>query len=103
MENDLKRDELIRRSGVERWILTESACIDTPADRDAVVERMRYSIPAVDAVEVVRCGECIHSEKCMILEGILEGLAYNGIHIVSRNSIARMYCPFGKRREEAET
>jgi hypothetical protein len=54
----MENDKLVRMSDVERWILTESACIDTPADRDAVVERMRYSIPAVDAVEVVRCGKC---------------------------------------------
>ena len=47
----MENDKLVRMSDVERWILTESACIDTPADRDAVVERMRYSIPAVDAVE----------------------------------------------------
>lgn len=47
----MENDKLVRLSDVERWILTESACIDTPADRDAVVERMRYSIPAVGAVE----------------------------------------------------
>lgn len=41
-------DKLVRMSDVERWILTEPACIDTQADRDAVVERMRRSIPAVD-------------------------------------------------------
>lgn len=46
-------DKLVRLSDVEQWILTESASIDTPADRDAVVERMRYSIPTVDAVEVI--------------------------------------------------
>lgn len=49
-------DKLVRLRDVERWILTEAACIDTPADRDAVVERMRYSIPAVDAVEVPETG-----------------------------------------------
>lgn len=47
----MENDKSVRLSDVERWILTETACIDTPADRDAVVERMRYSIPAVDAVE----------------------------------------------------
>lgn len=55
-------DKLVRMSDVEQWILTEPASIDTPADRDAVVERMRYSIPAVDAVEVVRCRKCKHWE-----------------------------------------
>ena len=48
----MENDKLVRLSDVERWILTETASLDTPADRDAVVERMRYSIPAVDAVEV---------------------------------------------------
>jgi len=48
----MENDKLVRLSDVERWILTESACLDTQADRDAVVKRMRCSIPAVDAVEV---------------------------------------------------
>ena len=54
----MENDKLVRLSDVERWILTETASLDTPADRDAVVERMRCSIPAVDAVEVVRCADC---------------------------------------------
>ena len=62
---EMNNNKLVKMADVERWILTESACIDTQADRDAVVERMRYSIPAVDAVEVVRCRECAVSHNEM--------------------------------------
>jgi hypothetical protein len=55
-------DKLVRLSDVERWLLTESACIDTPADRDAVVERMRCSIPAVDAVPMDFHDRCMQIE-----------------------------------------
>lgn len=81
----LYKENFLRGTGVEALAVWKSDVDD---------------MPTIDAVSVIRCGECIHSDKCMILEGILEGLAYNGIHIVNRNSIARMYCPFGKRTEE---
>ena len=47
-------DDLIRRKDAI------TACYDGYADcRDDCVDNIR-SLPAVDAVEVVRCGECIH-------------------------------------------
>ena len=100
MENDL-----IRRSDVERWILTESACIDTPADRDAVVERMRYSIPAVDAVEVVRCGDCVHLNRVhMNISGNYRCDRYaewqdesNRVHMPWTG-----FCSYGQRREDGD-
>ena len=95
--------DLIRRSDVERWILTECACIDTPADRDAVVERMRYSIPAVDAVEVVH-GEW---EKRMNI-GVLTWCSECGWMKHQEDERKYNYCPNcgakmdGQRREDGD-
>lgn len=94
----MENDKLVRLSDVERWILTESACIDTPADRDAVVERMRYSIPAVDAVEV-RHGE-------WIWDGYVYDTPWQCSECQKLNDIASNYCPYcgarmdGRREEE---
>ena len=46
------------------------------------------SVPAVDAVEVVRCAQCIYSNSCEI-EGMLLG-----------DGIENPYCAGGERREE---
>lgn len=90
-------DKLVRMSDVERWILTESACIDTPADRDAVVERMRYSIPAVDAVEVVRC------RKCKMWTPINDEESYGWCSLDCKATRKAMhFCGYGKRREEGD-
>lgn len=83
-------EKLVRMSDVERWILTEPACIDTQADRDAVVERMRYSIPTVDAVEVVRCRECIHSDDGWLCDSPFHG----------GRTFPGDYCSNGERKEE---
>ena len=87
-------DKLVRLSDVERWILTESACIDTPADRDDVVDRMRYSIPAVYAVEVCRCADCVHFEPFRRHDGFckIDGM-------LRENDF---FCENGQRREDGD-
>ncbi len=106
----MENDKLVWLSDVERWILTESACIDTPADRDAVVERMRYAISAVDAVEVVhaywvnghesRWQNVSDTYTCSVC-GELATKAFG-------TSVKSRYCPWcgarmdGQRREDGD-
>ena len=81
MENDLKRDDLIRRSDVidalmqYTWRDEEDAEIDDADEKRAFIEGWFPDIPAVDAVEVVRCGKCAvpHNEKtgCPKLLGVV--------------------------------
>jgi len=57
-------DELIRRYdvlGKAQWIGSPATWDDPwPEGKEAVTVEDIESIPAVDAVEVVRCQECIH-------------------------------------------
>ncbi len=71
MENDMKRDDLIRRSDalncshivyIEYLETDDGGFIEGDADCIPVVKKRDIeSIPAVDAVEgVVRCRDCVH-------------------------------------------
>lgn len=53
--------------------------------------------PAVEAVPVVRCNECVHSEETLLLP---EGILYCNANAVPFQKNG--YCNRGKRRENAE-
>ena len=46
--------EYISREALEKWLLTEMASLDSDADRQCVVERLRKEIPAADVRPVAR-------------------------------------------------
>ena len=54
---------------------------------ESVLEYAEH-LPAVDAVEVIRCGECIYSNSCKIEAMLLD------------DGIENPYCAGGERREE---
>lgn len=101
MENDL-----IRRSAVidairgEREYLIAHKQLGAEhvlaKHADAVID----SIPAVDAVEVCRCGDCRYKDDGIDEDGIpflkcLHGRSYGGTRIND-------YCSWGKRREDGD-
>lgn len=51
--------------------------------------------PTVDAVQVVRCGECSHSEVCKMDEGDVRYC-----HIFEMQTEDDYYCADGERKEE---
>jgi len=96
----MENDKLVRLSDVERWILTETASLDTPADRDAVVERMRCSIPAVDAVEV-RHGRWIDDFIDCICSVCNERVDGEIVFMIDDDDMPR-YCPNCGARMDGE-
>lgn len=56
-------DEYIPRKDIEKCIRTEMASLDTEADKEFVIERLREEIPAADVVPVVRCKDCKHGTR----------------------------------------
>ena len=63
------------------------------ADRDEVAERLVLQAPTIDAVEVVRCGECRHSR----IEGDTTMFMWCGYWNKPTEGIR--YCSDGERRE----
>lgn len=61
-------DDLIRRKDAYDSLL--NGMVMTGYQSRALDCIAEYSIPAVDAVEVVRCKDCLHREKDNILYGI---------------------------------
>lgn len=56
------------------------------------------SAPAVDAVEVVRCGNCEHGHSCCCVVCEEEQLVLCSVHLAHRSVNA--YCDKGERRED---
>ena len=89
-----KNDDTISR----QWLLD---LYETPKDGDdvdwkvplEVVQQNIKDAPAIDAVPVVRCGECKH----MIEDGRCMEFADDGIR-----PSASDFCSYGKRREEGD-
>lgn len=63
---------------------------------DAVLDAL-HNIPAVDAMPVVRCKDCIHSEAAIPFPA---GILYCNINDAPFSEYG--YCNRGKRRENAE-
>lgn len=96
--------DLIRRSDVlealgdrpENWTDSDEeiqACADWDAFHGIVTR-----LPAVDAVEVVRCREC---KYCQIADPY-EAWCYGGLP-AQLTRLDEDFCSRGKRREEADT
>ena len=82
-------DDLISRKVLENVILRKTAWFDN-ADEDVAYEAIQ-KVPAVDAVEVVRCGEC----ACWNFE---TGDCHSVVGLPSPVE-ADDYCSFGVRKE----
>lgn len=78
-------DALKRRAITVRFFGKDIMMVPTAEIDDA---------PTIDAVEVVRCGECKH----MIADGRCMEFADDGIR-----PSAMDYCSYGERREDGET
>ena len=72
-------------------------------DLDSFMEGVRavfkkiYEMPTVDAVRVVRCGQCSHSEVCKMDEGDVRYC-----HIFEMQMEDDYYCADGERKENGE-
>lgn len=94
MKNDLKRDDLISRE----WLLDvveNTIEWDTERDRNRAIHQVRELTPTVDAVEVVRCWECIHREN----PGTANPAC--GIHVYLGGNT--FFCADGQRRGGGDT
>lgn len=86
MENDKLINDLLRMSEMNSMSLWKRDVCKRAADA--------LSIHAVDAVEVVRCGEC----KYMTADGRCLEFADDNIR-----PSASDFCSYGERREDGET
>lgn len=106
MENDLIRrsdaENIFRRA--RRAMKPENYSGQEFFIRDNILlnaEQIVHSIPAVDAVEVCRCGDCKYKDDGIDEDGYpflkcLHGRSYGGTRIND-------YCAWGKRREDGDT
>lgn len=91
-------------SDAEKIIRSEATCDYDRGWADAIasVVDMIKRIPTVDAVEVVRCDECIHYKQPD--EGDFLGLCTSGILSVSHNGEIYpgrgFFCLYGERRSD---
>lgn len=101
--------DLIRREDVKKFVCANCVCkhLDEPCDGDCAMLRNIDHMPSADAVEVVRCAECIHaSEHPQYTNAAIRMLKaspqcpmydyYN--HLV----IASGYCQAGIRRKSTD-
>ena len=68
------------------------------SDRDDLVDAL-LSAPTIDAIPVVRCGDCIHYEMGVCLKIYDDGAA-NKDAWQERNQ--NDFCSYGERRDETE-
>lgn len=93
MANDMKRDDLIRRSDVLDKVVIYPNYSENglSVDTYVVFDDDVMTIPAVDAVEVVRCRECVNWRR------------YDDSPADCDMNMMRMgpedYCSYGQRRE----
>ncbi len=92
MENDL-----IRRSDVLKktvWLETDVPTRAATLRTEIVLADDVRSIPAVDAVEVVRCSDCVHFEPFRRHDGFckIDGM-------LRENDF---FCKYGQRREDGD-
>ena len=88
-------DAYYSRASVERWIRESTASLDTDADREAVIERMRSEIVPSDVEPVVRCRNCIHARPLIGGSGIYHRCEIFKMPFTSDN----YYCAWGVRSE----
>lgn len=82
-------------------LISRSAAIDALMGQDeltrSVIRRVLIQVPEVDAVEVVRCKDCVSGELCLNLQGaeyVVCELDEN--HVWLPND----FCSYGERRED---
>lgn len=94
-------DDLIRRSDVEAAIIADSVgryCPPEPVDPYSWALSFVTDIPAVDAVAVVRCRECIYYNNT----GCADGFGWCEDSVVNTGVFDSWFCANGKRREDGD-
>ena len=94
------REGLIRRSDVLKktaWLETDVPTRAAPLRTEIVLADDVRSIPAVDAVEVVRCRDC---KYCQIADPY-EAWCYGGLP-AQLTRLDEDFCSRGKRREDGD-
>ena len=96
-DNLISRQDAIDSFGDEPEVWNDTE--EEWAYRNAWVEHISAikSLPSADAVEVVRCENCIFYEKALSVQGF----CHNHGSIVSANAFCS-YGSYGKRREDGE-
>lgn len=82
--------DLIRRDAVIDALLLEFPQINMP-----IVQIALERVPAVDAVEVVRCGNCEYWKKRFVNSKGFVICPASGMNITADD-----FCSYGERREE---
>ena len=88
--------DLIRRSDAIRVANEIPELIENHCFGEGEAERMMKEIPAVDAIKVVRCKNCIHSEKTP-----LQGTCAPFMHcmVFNRVQYGNFFCAHGVKRD----
>ena len=82
-------------------LISRSAAIDAmmeqPMMTRSVIRRVLIQVPEVDAVEVVRCKDCVSGELCFNLQGAEYVVCKLDEHHVW---LPNSFCSYGERRED---
>ena len=103
MKNDIKREDLIRRSDAVDMFQRLSyadwnqGAETTWANAFSECEELINLLPAVDAVEVCRCRECKFFDK-----GQNDAESWEWCNIWERDCESECYCRYGQRREDGD-
>lgn len=89
------QNDLISRSALLKAMCTVTDDTTCPMHIAAEIEQYIGEAPAVDAVEVVRCGDCIHRVYKEIEDCTLGGCELIGVALP-----CDFYCADGKRRAD---
>ena len=79
---------------IDEDVLMRSVMAQDVVDK-SVAKRLILQVPTVDAVAVVRCGQCSHSEVCKMDEGDVRYC-----HIFEMQTEDDYYCADGESLEE---
>lgn len=93
-------EDLIRRSDVLKeavWLETEVPSRAAPLRTEIIRANDVKSIPAVDAVEVVRCNQCVFYEGVHGVQGHAPCKCWNSGGVVWND-----YCSYGMTKEDVD-
>lgn len=76
-------------------LIDADALLKGKDDHQIISTHLIWNAPTVDAVRVVRCGECVYHRRCM-LQHFVESNAVDSTKI----DWSEWYCADGERRSE---
>ena len=96
--------EVINMRLIDADALNDKLCETTIFIKDGVAfQRMINDAPTIDAVQVVRCKDCIHAQNMNKLWSDGRQIVFCWKHGIERLTTSDWYCRDGEREEESQS